>query len=449
MIDLARIARVVIAGVLISSCGGGGSDAPTDPTPVVTAKVLTSITVTIPSPTIQMGQTTTASATGKDQDGGTISTGTIAWISGTPSVATINASTGVITPVGLGQTQIIATAGGKTGTGNVVVIAAAVAGKFRIVFARGAKCNRDDGTGCDLYFTDVDMSNKTVVTPVTTIAATSAAEYFPALSSTGRFVFFNKITLDSKGLILTNDIWAADLTKSGSAALLIANARFPEISSDDKKIYFSRPDKPRGDLYTAQLTINESAGTIQVGTITNLTSTVTSFVKAEDPFPIGTSSQIAFHYQVSETAFSAVGVLDAATNTVQTIAETAGHPAVNSIGTIASSPVTGGGISVATAKTGGWNAATTLSLPSTANLLAAADTAYGTRSLVRWSYLTWVDDTHILASVMGGATVAGETTFTMCRLFLVTMQGGTYELLTSLLGGVYADYCTSAVRVLK
>lgn len=452
MLKNLRAAGTIAACLVISSCGGGGGD---DPDPNViptgpTSAVLTSITVNVGSPTIQIGQTTTASAIGKDQNGVTVATGTVTWSSASTSVATVNPTTGVITAVGVGQTQITASAGGKQGTGSVVVIATAVTGKIRIAFARGTKCNRDDATGCDLYFTDVDMTNKSTVTPVTTIAATAGVtEFFPALSSTGRFVVYNRMTFDNKGLVASNDIWAADLTKSGSAALLIANARFPEIASDDKKIFFSRPDKPRGDLYAAQLTINESAGTIVVGNITNLTSTLTVFTKAEDPFPIGTTSQIAFHYQATETSPSVVAVLDAATNTIQTIADASGHPSVSSIATIASSPVSGGGISLATAKTGGWNAATTLSLPSTASPLATLDTAYNTRSVVRWSYTQWVDDTHIIASVMGGATTAGETTFTMSRMFMVTTQGGTYELLTTLLGGVYADYCTAAVRVLK
>jgi hypothetical protein len=379
-----------------------------------------------------------------------MSTGTVTWSSGSTAIATVNPTSGVITGVGIGQTQITASAGGKQGTVSVVVIAAAVTGKLRIAFARGTKCNRDDASGCDLYFTDIDMTTKAVITPVTGIAETAGVtEFFPGLSSTGRFVVYNRITEDSKGVQLTNDIWAADLTKKGSAALLIANARFPEISADDKKIYFSRPDKPRGDMYVAALTINESAGTITVGNITNLTSGISTFTKAEDPFPIGSSGQVAFHYQVAETTPTVVAVLDATNNTVTAIAEASGHPSVNSAGTIVASPVSGGGLTVATAKTGGWNAATNLSLPATANVLAAADTAYNTRSLVRWSYAQWVDDGHVLASAMGGAAVSGVTTFTMSRLFLVTVNGGTYELLTSLLGGVYADYCTAAVRVLK
>lgn len=448
MLNSRRAAGVFVGCVLLVSCGGG-SDSSSEPTTPVVTKVLTSITVTVGSPTIQVGQTTTATASGLDQNGASISTGTVTWSSASTSIATVNPGTGVVTAVGLGQTQITATAGAKQGSVSIVVIAAAVTGKLRIAFARGAKCNRDDASGCDLFFTDVDMATKAVITPATGIAETAGVtEFFPGLSSTGRFVVYNRITEDSKGVQLTNDIWAADLTKKGSAALLIANARFPEISADDKKIYFSRPDKPRGELYVAALTINETAGTISVGTITNLTSTITTFTKAEDPYPFGTGGQVAFHYQVSDATPSVVAVLDPTTNSVTPIVESAGHPSVNSVGTIASSPLSGG-ISMATAKTGGWNTATTLSLPSTASVLATADTAFNTRSIVRWSYVQWVDDGHLIASVMGGAVASSVTTFTMSRLYLVTTNGGTYELLTTLLGGVYADYCTAAVRVLK
>lgn len=438
-----------VACILLSSCGGG-SDSPVTPTTPVATKVLTSITVAVGSATIQVGQTTTATAAGLDQNGASISTGAVTWSSASTSIATVNATTGVITAVALGQTQITASAGGKQGSASVTVIATAVSGKYRLVFARGSKCYRDDAKGCDLYYTDVDMTTKAVVTPVTAIAETSGvSEFFPSMSSSGRFVVYNRIAYDLKGLESSNDVWVADLTKKGSAALLIADARFPEISVDDKKIYFSRNDRGRGDLYVGALTINETAGTISVGTLTNLTGSITSFVKAEDPYPIGSSTQIAFHYQATESTPSVVAVLDAATSTYVGVASGSGHPSVNSAGTIVSSSLGGTGLSVVTPKTGGWNAPTIATLPGQASTLAPLDTAFNTRTISRWSYPQWIDDGHVLASVMAGTVVSGENSYTMSRLFLVTMNGGTYELLTTLLGGVYGDYCTVSARLLK
>lgn len=448
MFKRTRAAGAFVGCVLLVSCGGGSETTGTT-APTVTG-VLTTINVSVAASPVQVGQTTTATAAGLDQNGKSIATGAITWSSAATNIATVNPTTGVITGVGIGQTAITATAGSKQGSVTVSVIAAAVTGKLRIAFARGTRCNRDDASGCDLYFTDIDMTTKTVITPVTGIAqAAGVTEFFPGLSSTGRFVVYNRITQDSKGVQTSNDIWAADLSKKGSDTLLIANARFPEISADDKKLYFSRPDKPRGELYVAALTINEAAGTISVGNITNLTSTISSFTKAEDPFPFGTSGQVAFHYQVNDATPSVVAVLDATTSTFTALAEGSGHPSVNSVGTVVSSPVSGGGLTMNTAKTGGWNAATTLTLPGTGSALATVDTAFNTRSIVRWSYAQWVDDGHVLASAMAGGVASGVTTFTMSRLFLVTTNGATFDLMTTLLGGVYADYCTAAVRVLK
>lgn len=430
------------------SCGGGGTADSTPTAPVVAAKVLTSINVSLGSATVAVGSTTSASAAGLDQNGASIATGTVTWSVGSTSIATVT-SAGVVSAVGLGQTTVTASAGGKQGSANMSVIAAPVSGKFRIVFARGSPCLREDPSGCDLYYGDYNMTTKTLIGSVTPIATTAGvSEFFPGLSSTGRFVVYNRISYNSKGQAITNDVWAADLTKSGSATLLITNARFPQISSDDKKIYFSR-EGTRGDLLVAPLTINETAGTISAGAATNLTGTITSFVKAEDPMPIGTTGKVAFHYQVTETSRAAIGVLDPSTGTYASVADGAGHVSVNSASTIVASSLGGTGLSLMTAKTGGWNPATITTLPSQSNTLASLDTAYNTRVISRWSYPEYVDDTHVIASVMAGTIVGDENVYTMSRLFLVTLNGASYELLTALLGGVYADYCTVAVRAIQ
>jgi len=61
------------AALFLGSCGGGGDKTPTaPPAPVM---VLTTVTVSLSATTIQVGQSATASATGADQNGGSISTG--------------------------------------------------------------------------------------------------------------------------------------------------------------------------------------------------------------------------------------------------------------------------------------------------------------------------------------------------------------------------------------
>jgi uncharacterized protein YjdB len=85
-----------------------------------------SIEVNPPSATLG-GSGTTLAATAKDAGGGTMSGVTFTWSSLNPTVATVNASTGVVTPVGSGQVTIAASAGGATGSALVTVIPQSVA----------------------------------------------------------------------------------------------------------------------------------------------------------------------------------------------------------------------------------------------------------------------------------------------------------------------------------
>ncbi|MDB4875792.1 MAG: hypothetical protein JWM41_2238 [Gemmatimonadetes bacterium] len=102
-----------------ASCGGGGTTPPPPP-------VLTTITVTVSPSSIQVGQTATASASGLDQNGASIAVGTVQWTTGNASVATVSAA-GVVTGVGAGQAQIIATSNGKQGQASITVTAVTVA----------------------------------------------------------------------------------------------------------------------------------------------------------------------------------------------------------------------------------------------------------------------------------------------------------------------------------
>ena len=105
--------------LIVLSCGG-------DKTPMAPVMVLTTVSVSLSATTIQVGQTATANATGADQNGGSISTGTVTWSSSAPSVATISAS-GAVTAVVAGQTTITATAGTKNGQTTLTVIPVPVA----------------------------------------------------------------------------------------------------------------------------------------------------------------------------------------------------------------------------------------------------------------------------------------------------------------------------------
>lgn len=111
--------RSIVAALLAAAsiaCGGGGDSSPTTPNP----PVLTTLSVSLAPTTIQVGQTATATAAGRDQFGASIATGTVTWSSSSPQVATVSAS-GNVVGVGAGQSTITATAGGLTASATLVV----------------------------------------------------------------------------------------------------------------------------------------------------------------------------------------------------------------------------------------------------------------------------------------------------------------------------------------
>lgn len=114
--------RIKVQTVLLSigtiamvACGGGEATGPTGPATVA---------VTLPRASIEVGQSTNASATGADAKGVAVTLGTVTWASSNTSVATVS-NTGAITAVAPGTTQISATSSGKTGLATLTVTASA------------------------------------------------------------------------------------------------------------------------------------------------------------------------------------------------------------------------------------------------------------------------------------------------------------------------------------
>lgn len=73
---------------------------------------------------VQMGAATTATATALDANGGVLTGRTVRWTIDATTVATVDAATGVITPVAPGQAVLTATVGGRTGTVGLTVVRA-------------------------------------------------------------------------------------------------------------------------------------------------------------------------------------------------------------------------------------------------------------------------------------------------------------------------------------
>lgn len=112
---LRAAALALFASTVAASCGSDSD------TPVV-VPTLNAIAVSLPLTSITLGQTTTASAVGHDQSGGTISTGAVTWTSSSNAVAKVDTS-GVVTAIAAGTTQITATAGTFSGSATLTVTA--------------------------------------------------------------------------------------------------------------------------------------------------------------------------------------------------------------------------------------------------------------------------------------------------------------------------------------
>jgi uncharacterized protein YjdB len=110
--------RLVVLGILLGACSSGGSK---DSTPTVPTPVLSTVTISLSLATIQVGQTSNASASGLDQNGASIALGAVVWSSNSTGVATVGAS-GVVSGVAPGQAQIIGTSGGKQGLQLITII---------------------------------------------------------------------------------------------------------------------------------------------------------------------------------------------------------------------------------------------------------------------------------------------------------------------------------------
>ena len=115
----------VVTGVAIgTSVITGTSEGKTGTATVtVTAAVtpVATVTVTLDAAAITAGATTQASAVLRDANGIVLGGRTVAWTSGTPSVATVNAATGVVTGVAPGTSVITATSEGKAGAATITV----------------------------------------------------------------------------------------------------------------------------------------------------------------------------------------------------------------------------------------------------------------------------------------------------------------------------------------
>ncbi|MES2180148.1 MAG: Ig-like domain-containing protein [Gemmatimonadota bacterium] len=106
---------LLVLAILATSCGGADQT----PTPPVTP-VLSSLSVVLSTTSITMGQSTTATATGLDQQGRSIAVASVEWSSSNPSIATVTTS-GLVSGVSAGTAVIAASQGAISGSQTIQV----------------------------------------------------------------------------------------------------------------------------------------------------------------------------------------------------------------------------------------------------------------------------------------------------------------------------------------
>ncbi|MBB4635224.1 lamin tail domain-containing protein [Longimicrobium terrae] len=110
--------RALALALLTATAAACGDDSPSEP------PALTTLRITLPDSALAMGQTTTATVAGLDQDSAPIATGAVTWASSAETVASVTPA-GVVTAVAAGSAEIIATAGATTARRTVKVAAPA------------------------------------------------------------------------------------------------------------------------------------------------------------------------------------------------------------------------------------------------------------------------------------------------------------------------------------
>ena len=153
---------------LAVACGGGAPNSPT--LPHNSTPVLTSVTVLVSAVTIGVGQTTTATAIGYDQNGAIIEIGTPSWTSDAPIVASVSAD-GLVRGSSPGQASIVATANGKTGRAALTVLQIPVAR----VTVSPAEVTLDVGSTQQLKAETLDANGRTLAGRVITWTSADSA----------------------------------------------------------------------------------------------------------------------------------------------------------------------------------------------------------------------------------------------------------------------------------
>lgn len=266
---------------------------------------VSSVTVTLASPSIAIGATTQATAVTKDASGGTLTGRTVTWTSGTTSVATVDAS-GLVTGVSAGTSVITATSETKSGTATVTVTANPPAAP-----TLSQPANRSAGESTTPTFSWSSASGATSYT--LEVATTSTFGSSNVISQTG--LTTTSFTPTTPLQVGTVYFWRVSAVNSGGSAVA-SNAPFEfsapiPVGSSPGEVAVT-PDGAR-----ALVANNTTSGTVSIVSLTTMSVTGSVAVGA-NPRGIAIRPDGA---QAVVTNTNSVSVLNLSTNSVtQTIA---------------------------------------------------------------------------------------------------------------------------------
>lgn len=203
-----------------------------------------SVSVAPANPTLSVGQTLGMIAILSDVNGAPLTGRAVAWSTGNSAVATINASSGVVTAVASGTTSITATSEGKSGSTTLTVSVIAVA---RVDVAP-TSVSLNPGQTSQLTATAYDASNNVLVRSV---SWSSSAPGVATISATGL------VTAVGAG---TTTISATAGGVTGTAIVTVANVPVASVTVSP-----GAPNMFPSDQLQLTATARDAAGNVITG----------------------------------------------------------------------------------------------------------------------------------------------------------------------------------------
>lgn len=220
---------------------------------------VTTVSVTLASTSLTVGSTTHATAITADASGNVLTGRTIAWSSSNASIASVDASTGVVTAVAAGTASIVATSEGKSGSASIAVTLPPPAPVATVSVSLGSGSLIIGGT-TQATATARDASGN--VLTGRTIAWTSSNTGTATVSASG------VVTGLAAG---TTSIVATSESKTGQASLTVTVVPVATIA-----VTPASPSVQAGGTAQLSATLRDAGGNVLTGRTVTWTSSTTS-----------------------------------------------------------------------------------------------------------------------------------------------------------------------------